>query len=62
VDQPLFIGKEYVEKVNLIKKSDGSANYKIRLEGKNCESFEVSVTDSLTGSTCDGSSEIETTM
>ena len=62
MDQPLFVGKEYEETVSLVKKSDGSANYKIWLEGKNCEAFEVSVTDSLTGSTCDGTAEIETTM
>ena len=62
LDEELFIGKDYTETVTLVKKSDGSANYKMRLEGKNCEAFKCEIQDALSGAVCDGSSEIETSM
>jgi hypothetical protein len=35
--------------VKLFKKSDGEADIKMILEGKNCEFFEVSLTDPSSG-------------
>lgn len=44
--------------MKLLKKSDGEADIKISLDGKNCEAFEVSLEDTASGMLCDGSSEI----
>ena len=57
-DESLLIQKEYKHSVKLLKKSEGACRYKLRLEGKNDQDFQVSLMNLTDHSVCNGSEEI----